>query len=280
MSEKYRGKYRNESIRLKNWDYGSNASYFITICTSNRVNYFGEIKNGKMQVSPAGAIAHVLWFEIKHHAKNIELGEFVVMPNHIHGILTLNDTQPIINGLNGDFLLKDIFRDFDGDIGDIGRDVACNVPTCNIPNPNNDSTQNIDSIPNNNDLISQNNIPIPNNHSIPNPIIDLEGDYADNGGYIGTDVACNVPTGNVPTTNVPTTKNEQMAAISPKANTVSSIMRSYKSAVTKYCNRLELPMRWQSRFYDHIIRNDKSYNRISEYIQNNPSNWKDDTLKT
>ena len=43
-----------------------------------------------MQVSPAGAIAHVLWFEIKNHAKNIELGEFVVMPNHVHGILILD----------------------------------------------------------------------------------------------------------------------------------------------------------------------------------------------
>jgi hypothetical protein len=71
-------------------------------------------------------------------------------------------------------------------------------------------------------------------------------------------------------------KNEQMAAISPKPNTVSSIIRSYKSAVTKYCNRLELPMTWQPRYHDHIIRDDVSSHRISEYIINNPLNWKED----
>ena len=67
-----------------------------------------------------------------------------------------------------------------------------------------------------------------------------------------------------------------MAAISPKSNTVSSIIRSYKSAVTKHCNCLALPMAWQTRFYDHIIRDDESFHRISEYIKNNPANWKDD----
>lgn len=67
-----------------------------------------------------------------------------------------------------------------------------------------------------------------------------------------------------------------MAAISPKSNTVSSIIRSYKSAVTKYCNRLGLPFKWQSRYHDHIIRNDESFQRISEYIMNNPLNWRED----
>src|SRR5690554_8187162 len=98
-----------KSPRLKNWDYGSNASYFITVCTKDREHFFGEIKNGRMQVSPAGAIAHVLWYEIKNHLENIELGEFVVMPNHVHGILIL-DGKGV--GRGG---------------GDVGRDVACKV---------------------------------------------------------------------------------------------------------------------------------------------------------
>lgn len=83
MSERFRGKYRNESIRLKNWDYARDAAYFITICTKNREHIFGEIQNAKMQISPAGAIAHVLWYEIKNHAKNLELGEFVVMQSAV-----------------------------------------------------------------------------------------------------------------------------------------------------------------------------------------------------
>lgn len=103
-------------------------------------------------------------------------------------------------------------------------------------------------------------------------ILILDGD----GGGGGRDVACNVPTAcNDPTT--PTTnKNHQMAAISPKSNTVASIIRSYKSAVTKYCNRLGLEFAWQSRFHDHIIRNDESFRRISDYIKNNLTKWKED----
>ncbi len=86
---------------------------------------------------------------------------------------------------------------------------------------------------------------------------------------IGRDVACNVPTETE--TETANQKNAQMSTISPKSNTISSIIRSYKSSVTKYCNRLELPFGWQSRFHDHIIRNDESFNRISECIKNNPA---------
>ena len=90
MSKKYKNKYRTTSKRLQNWDYGWAGAYFITICTKNMVNYFGEIVDGQMKLSPIGVIADILWHEIKNHAKNVRLGEFVVMPNHIHGILILD----------------------------------------------------------------------------------------------------------------------------------------------------------------------------------------------
>ncbi len=89
--EKFKGKYRIPSTRLQNWNYGWNGAYFITICTKNRIHYFGKVVNRKMQFSHIGIVADILWYEIKHHADRIELGEFVVMPNHIHGILILND---------------------------------------------------------------------------------------------------------------------------------------------------------------------------------------------
>ncbi|RKY77491.1 transposase, partial [candidate division KSB1 bacterium] len=93
--DKFKGKYRIPSTRLQNWDYRWNGYYFVTICTENKEEYFGEIKNGKMHLSPIGIIADVLWHEIKNHAKNVELGEFVVMPNHIHGIIILNNDNNI-----------------------------------------------------------------------------------------------------------------------------------------------------------------------------------------
>jgi hypothetical protein len=67
-----------------------------------------------------------------------------------------------------------------------------------------------------------------------------------------------------------------MSKISPKSNSVSSIIGGYKSAVTKHAHRLGYDFDWQSRFYDHIIRDEKSYDRISNYIINNPAKWDND----
>lgn len=98
MTDKFQNKYRIASARLPEWDYGWNAPYFVTICTKDRECFFGEIVNGKMNLSKTGVIADLMWYEIKNHAKDIELGEFIVMPNHVHGIITLNgnDERPTI----------------------------------------------------------------------------------------------------------------------------------------------------------------------------------------
>lgn len=90
MTDKFRNKYRIASARLQNWDYRWNAPYFITICTQNRENYFGEIVNDKMILSNQGILADVFWYEIKNHSLHVVLDRFTVMPNHIHGILILN----------------------------------------------------------------------------------------------------------------------------------------------------------------------------------------------
>ena len=87
---KYRNKYRIESARAQWWDYGWNGAYFVTVCTTNRKHFLGEIKNGEMILSNTGVIANVLWWQIPNHASFIELGEFQVMPNHIHGIIIID----------------------------------------------------------------------------------------------------------------------------------------------------------------------------------------------
>ena len=175
--EKYQNKYRIPSTRAYWWDYGWNGAYSITICTQDRAHFFGEMADGKMHLSNTGVIADLLWHEIPYHQSFVELGDFVVMPNHIHGILILNKPAPV-----------ETLR----------------------------------------------------------------------------------------ATSLHATPQSQMAAISPKSNTIPTIIRSYKSAVTKHANRLGLPNGWQPRFYDHIIRNDAEYQRISDYIVNNPSNWQAD----
>jgi REP element-mobilizing transposase RayT len=182
----YQGKYRNESFRKPFWDYRNDGAYFITICTKDNEYFFGEINEGKMNLSQMGVIAYILWQEIKNHTVNCRLGEFVVMPNHIHGILILEN---------------------------------------NLPNQG-----------------------------------------------ICTDVACNVRTDAFP-------KSEFMAQISPKSASISTIIRSYKSAVTKYANRLNYPFAWHKLFYDHVIRTNEAFDRISKYIENNPKNWERDSKR-
>jgi len=88
--DKFKNKYRIPSARLQNWDYGSDGSYFITICTKGREHFFGEIINDEMQLSEMGKLAEHYWIDIPNHFKYIELGNFVVMPNHVHGILIID----------------------------------------------------------------------------------------------------------------------------------------------------------------------------------------------
>jgi putative transposase len=88
-NSKFRGKYRIASVRLPGWDYATAGAYFITICTHDRQHFLGEIQAGVMQRSTAGTIAETIWHQIPQHFPNCQLDAFVVMPNHIHGILGL-----------------------------------------------------------------------------------------------------------------------------------------------------------------------------------------------
>lgn len=175
----------------KNWDYRWAGAYFITICTQNREHYFGEMANGKMQLSNIGVIADVLWHQIPQHHQNVELGAFVVMPNHVHGILIIND--------HADNVISD------------------NVET---------------------------------GHSL--------------------SLRSNQP----PQPEQKTIGQNRFQNIGK--NSISSMIGSYKSAVTKHARRLGFDFQWQSRFHDHIIRDDQSFQRISNYIINNPANWQED----
>jgi len=200
--EKYKNRYRIASARAQWWDYGANAAYFITICTKNREHHFGEIRNNKMHLSHAGILADVFWHEIKHHAKNVELDAFQVMPNHLHGILILNGDGWVANGETGNV-----------DVVDDHHPVETRL------------------------ALSLQHTPPP-----PPPEITIGHQRFQNQG----------------------------------SNTVSSIIGSYKSAVTKHANRLGLDFDWQHRFHDHIIRNDAEFAKISHYVENNVQNWEQD----
>ena len=221
MSDKFQNKYRIASTRLQNWDYRWNAPYFVTICTQNREHYFGEIINHKMQLSKQGVLADVFWREIKNHVENVDPDEFIVMPNHIHGILILNNATGGNHNNDGD----------GNNVNDVTNVNVANVETRHALSLQQRQQQQTPSNP-------QNKSGSP-----------------------------------------PKTIGQQRFQNQGK-NSLSSIMGSYKSAVTRHCNRLGLEFGWQSRFHEHIIRDAAEYQRIKNYIANNPRNWKEDKFYT
>jgi REP element-mobilizing transposase RayT len=84
-------KHHRRSIRLRDYDYSQAGVYFITLCTQNRKCLFGEISDGQMVLNDAGRVADKCWCDIPVHFPRVELDEWVIMPNHVHGILFIVD---------------------------------------------------------------------------------------------------------------------------------------------------------------------------------------------
>lgn len=195
--DKFKNKYRIPSTRLRNWDYGWNAAYFITICTQNRECFFGTISEKTMILSDIGKIAQKCWLEIPSHFPFVELDAYVIMPNHVHGIIIINKT-----------------------------DVENDVDEPNVNRGTSVETQNIASLQ-----------PSPPPSPPPSPSKNIFGAQSQN---------------------------------------LASIVRGFKIGVTKNARMIDLNFQWQARYHDHIIRNDASYQRIQQYIENNPANWSED----
>lgn len=96
MEDKFQNKYRTSSPRLAGWDYGSHGLYFVTICTKDRIPYFGEITESTdrnsffLKTTDIGQIAENYWLLIPEFHPYVQLDEFIIMPDHLHGILFFN----------------------------------------------------------------------------------------------------------------------------------------------------------------------------------------------
>ena len=202
--EKFQNKYRISSTRLQNWDYRWAGAYFITICTQNREHFFGEIENGKMQLSEIGKIAEMEWlktFELRPDM-NLYQGEFVVMPNHFHAIIGIGENE-------------------------------FNRPS-RIGNGNRrDAMHCVSTNDNNKDAM----------HCV---------------------------------STIDTNTNKPQNQFGPQSKNLASIVRGFKSSVTVAARKINPDFQWQSRFHDHIIRNEESFQKITNYIICNPANWQDD----
>lgn len=220
---KFRNKYRNETTRLNYWDYGEAGWYYVTIVTKDRENLFGEIKIGEMILNNAGKNAFDCWVQIPIHFPHVMLDEFVIMPNHVHGIII------IMEKINSDKMdnKNDGARKPDGTQNNDGT-------------RNTVGTQNFASLRNRNFAPPQNYAPPPN--------FENQRKIMKSGNKFG-----------------------------PQSKNLGSIIRGFKIGVTNwYRERCINDTIWQSRFHDHIIRDENELNRIRNYIINNPKNWQGD----
>lgn len=206
-------KHHRRSIRLQGYDYSQEGLYFITLCCQDRAHLFGEILDGEMIFNDAGLQAKKSWQDIPNHFSNAVLHEYIIMPNHIHGIIEF---------------------------------VGANQYSPNNNSPNNDS---------------------PHNNS-PNQKCSDNGNDVEN-----IDKAKDLELVNG-TKNFSPLPNVTWRSPS---KTIGSVIRGFKIGVTKWMrNNTNVVNVWQRNYYDHIIRNEQDYERISEYIKNNPILWKED----
>jgi len=95
------GQRHRHSIRLGGYDYSRPGAYFVTICTHDRACLFGDVAEGEMRLNDAGRIAEQCWRDIPAHFPRLDLDAFVIMPNHVHGIIWITDDAVGVNDARG-----------------------------------------------------------------------------------------------------------------------------------------------------------------------------------
>jgi len=257
--DKFRNKYRIQSARLQNWDYGWNGSYFLTICTRNRQYYFGEVIQGEMKLSEIGQLAEKFLLEIPDRYEYAMLDEFAIMPNHIHTIIIIiktgNDKNDDRVVMGNDHICRDA----------INR-VSTNPPNATT-NPKNATTN-----PKNTTTNPKNTTTNPKNTTT-NPKIattDPPNATTDPPTEQAIDSIINPLQKNVG--GITGNKNPMLH------DNISRIMNWYTGRVTFESHKINNLFGWQARFHDHIIRDFEEYQRIKDYIRNNPKNWNSDTF--
>jgi putative transposase len=94
-------RHHRRSIRLKGYDYSQAGAYFITLCTQDRACLFGRVVNGEMRLNDAGRMVLAEWNRLPERFPQVVLDAFVVMPNHVHGILVITDPAPTVGATVG-----------------------------------------------------------------------------------------------------------------------------------------------------------------------------------
>jgi putative transposase len=240
-------RHHHRSIRLPGYDYSQPGMYFVTICVQNRESFLGIMQQGEMQLSEAGQMVAQIWTELPHRFPAILLDEFVVMPNHMHGIIEITNRR-------GETRLPPA-----------GRGEACLRPQDHARKGESCSRPQIQNEPSKGDHKDR-----PYTEHQPSPSRGEAGLRPQmRGDPLSEDDLQDRPYRG---------KNVLHGTL---AGTVGRIIQAFKSLTTHdyivgvekrgwkpFSDRL-----WQRNYYEHIVRNEDDLRRIREYIQTNPLRW-------
>jgi REP element-mobilizing transposase RayT len=236
-------RHHRRSIRLPGYDYTSPGAYFVTICVQNRECLLGQVIDGGMMVDPAGSVVQQTWNDLPRRFPSVELDAFVVMPNHVHGIIVLRGRDPAVGA------------QFIAPRSIAPRSIA---PRSDVPAPDGGSTapsRAMNQGPMNRgamDLGAMNRAPTRRSQS---------------GGGARDDSAMNRGT----------MARSLRRPSSGGGPALGDVVRAFKAASTISTRRLGLPsFAWQRNYYEHIIRSEAALDRIREYILRNPDHWAHD----
>jgi hypothetical protein len=237
---------KRKSPRLQGFDYSNANMYYVTICAQHKQCLFGEVVNEKMQLNWKGEIVNECWMKLPNHYPHITLDTFVTMPNHFHGLLSIN------NICRGEVASPDIVQNHKA--GNEFKSSQIDTTDLNPITNRRGEVASPDIMQNHKagNKFKSNQI----NTADLNPIPNRRGEIT------SPDIAHNH-----------TTDRETLSLPRPA---LGQIIAYFKYLTTKIINqKTNTPgtKLWQRSFFDHIIRNDEDYWNTQSYIDANPAKW-------
>ncbi len=233
--------HQRHSIRLKDYDYSQPGGYFITLVTHERRNLFGKIVQGEMQLNEFGVIAHEQWLQIPMRFDLVELGEFVIMPDHIHGILIIHESVAAV---------------------EVVESVGAGFTPARI----NEMTGQPQGLPRRGmDEIGKTEFGQP--QGLPRRGTDDIGQSQFGQPQFGQS-QFGQPQG-LPRREL------RRVTLGDIVGAYKSLVANECLKIYKLRNEV-MGKLWQRNYYEHIIRSERELNQIGEYILSNPANWDSD----
>ncbi len=257
----YSKKPLKKSIRLKGYDYSQPNKYFVTMCTQNRALLFGDIIDGKMVLNEMGRIAQQCWYDIPLHFPHVKLDEFIIMPNHIHGIIVIVERPQRIRKPP-----KNQSHSLSPEIQ--SRSLSPEIQSRSL-SP---------------EIQSRSLSPVEAWRAVPQLFLS-QSSLSQSSLSQSSLSQSSLSQSSLSQSSLSQSSQQVRESLEDKGirrfgkpipGSLPTIIGSFKAAVTKQINQLHNTPRaklWQPNYYEHIIRNKRELNIIRRYIINNPIKW-------